>query len=62
MSGWRKKKPTWIKIQNHQKRMQKWISKHGLPSDDSDKEQEEEWLSRNKVTICPPFGYKSKGD
>jgi hypothetical protein len=62
MSGWRKKKPTWIKIQNHQKRMQKWISKHGLPCDDGDKEQEEEWLSQNKVTICPPFGYKSKGD
>jgi len=62
MSGWRKNKPSWLKIQSHQKRMQKWISKNGQPCDSNDKKQEEEWLSQNKVTICPPFGYKSKGD
>jgi hypothetical protein len=62
MSGWRKRKSSWLKIQHRQKRMQKWVSKHGLPCDSSDKKQQEEWLSKNKVTICPPFGYKSKGD
>tara|TARA_Y100001951_G_C11267077_1_gene256293 strand:- start:793 stop:981 length:189 start_codon:yes stop_codon:yes gene_type:complete len=62
MSGWRKKKSGWLKIQHRQKRMQKWISKYGPPCDINDKKQEEEWLSQNKITICPPFGHKPKGD
>jgi len=62
MSGWRQKKPTWNNIYHRQQRMQKWISQHGRPCEVNEEAQKEEWLSQNKITICPPFGHKSKGD
>ena len=42
----------------HRRRMEKCLAEHG--SDDKrDKLVVEDWLKRNAVNVCPPFGYKS---
>jgi len=62
MSGWRKNKKSWAKIYHRQKRMKKWISKHGQPCEVDEETQKDEWRSQNTITICPPFGHNPKGD
>jgi hypothetical protein len=58
--NWRKNNTSYMKTLNKKKRMDKWVSKNGPPTKDDDQKLKEEWLSKNEITICPPFGYKGE--
>ena len=62
MSGWKLGRAGWLKTYHRQKRMQRWITENGIPSEKEEEEKKKEWLAKNAVTICPPFGHNSKGD
>ncbi len=43
------------------RRMERWIEKHGS-SGERDRLAIEDWLKRNVVKICPPFGHGKPDD
>jgi hypothetical protein len=63
--GWREKTHKMRRFRARQTRMKNYVRENGQ-NEEKDAEATKEWLSKNKIVVCPPFGYKAdkydKGD
>ena len=63
--SWREKTHRMRRFRARQTRMQKHVREKGQ-NEAEDAEAVKKWLSKNKVTVCPPFSYRAdeydKGD
>jgi len=61
LNAWQVTKAASIQVYHRNNRMKKWVAHHGSPRDVDDDKLRSEWLSKNKITVCPPFGHLNKG-